>query len=419
MIQGSTAMDTVAVGGAGALPVGYGQGTSRPDLVQMDVADNPHDPSFATHIEIQQQEQQQQQQQQGGGGGRLKLCGPASAIVLSLLVLVAFIGASFNRVTQRVQYLCVAALIVPCVAAIKLTCSGKLSLRTDDPNTVPAHAVVVRFVLGFVGLLPLIVLLSLFITGLLRWALAALLSNLDDSGYRVASVCIFIVALVVAEESSKLLMYVMIDKRSGVSRPELFVYYGMATTLGLASAEVYLTTRELAFIMTGDDAAPVPIGAVLGVVAMSTWFIVPMHLLSSYYLGLAAARVQVLGAQARSVFPVPLLVAILYRSMFLASIFAVALPLNLGLGFGLAVACYALFVVFVMSYQRGMPSEYLRATGYLHFMGYGVLPSSDEAAGGGGDGGAPAPATSAIVDDESVDVLSPPRVVVSAASVPR
>jgi hypothetical protein len=210
-------------------------------------------------------------------------------------------------------------------------------------------------------------------------------------------ILMLVLSLVAAEELTKLAIYVWRDQRSTVARPEHFIYLGLSTALGLVSSEIFFAVRSLAYATSADGTERVAPSTVVWTVIIFSGFLTPMQMLASYYIGLAAARVQVLGQLARSALPGPVAIAVLFRTLFLAAIIIVALPGSVALGFALAIAVFGAFVVVVLRFQEGMPADYLRSTGHLNVLGYGVLPDSDEAAtaaapgaaGGNGQGAAP------------------------------
>ena len=87
----------------------------------------------------------------------------------------------------------------------------------------------------------------------------------------------------------------------------------------------------------------------------------------------------VLGKSPASEIPCPFFICVLFRTMFLSALLIVALPANLPVGMILTVASYVMFMFQVMRYQDQMPVEYLRSTGFISILGFGVLATSEEA----------------------------------------
>lgn len=294
-------------------------------------------------------------------------------MAINALALAAFLVLTLRKAEFGSQYLSVSALVTPILLL------WRLSAEKGGLENLPFPRMFSRFAFGFVVLLPIMIVLCLLWTGLVNLVFGFAVEKLASSAKWDVTLINFIIALVLAEESSKLLMYLSFDKRDEVEKPEYFIYFGSSTALGLVCAEVYFATYFVSSFLHAGEQKEVEFSEVIVLVVIFSGFLIPMQLIGSYYIGLAAARVQLLKKPPTEVLPVPIVLCVLWRTMFLLAIFLI-LPVSFPAGVGLAMATMILFIWIVLRYQDGMPVDYLRATGALHIFGYGVLPESDDGA---------------------------------------
>ncbi len=285
-------------------------------------------------------------------------------LALSSIGLAVFIGITLFGAKHSEQYFAMFALAVP------VCFLWHLAKEKGGLANIPVVKMLTRFTTGFVVLFPVMVFLCMVWTGIVNLVFRFAIDKMHSEQARWdVAVLNFLLALVLAEESSKLALYFLLDRRDQVARPEYYIYFSSSTALGLVTAEVYFATYFMApFLSEGDGQKKVEVGTVITLLIIFTGFLVPMQMLSSYYAGLAIARVQMLEKSVWSELPIPVGLCVLWRTLFLYSIFII-LPKYFFAGVGLAIATMILFMWIVLRYQDNMPVVYLRSTGAMHIVG--------------------------------------------------
>lgn len=358
----------------------------RPELVQMESSDadgapdraavqNSSDTATQAHLD-----RLAQQQQRAGGTFCLGLSfRDFFTIIASFGLLTAYLLFMMQDVQHSVEYLSMTCFVLP-----NLLFAYMLATRHGSSKPLPVAGIILRFVIAFVVLLPLIFLLATLLLVVMVFIVS--IFHPGVAAQDALRVIIVTVVVVISEEVVKLLIYTFKDQRASMqARPEFYIYFGLSTALGVACSEIFIIVRELTKVMDAgaekelERQNGVPqVGEVMLLLVLLTFMMVPMQLLASYMIGLACARV--LQKQSVKEVILPLLIAILFRTLFYVCVFTVFISYSFWMG---GASCFALFLTFtvvVLQYQQGMPAEYLRKTGYISVGGFVALASDEEGA---------------------------------------
>jgi len=213
------------------------------------------------------------------------------------------------------------------------------------------------------------------------WGITVLLTFLvaritpAGASFFLLDVILIITIFVIIEEWAKyeVTRRAVISDQRFRTNPKKFVSTAMFLGAGYATAQCLLWFTFVQLVTSN-----VPFWVLLVEVLILSLFIVPMHLLSAYSIGLGVGKRFTLG-QVTSVTQI-VAPAATARALF---IFVVLGPFLFHTGAALVISCVLCivagiaFLAFVKWQERQMPANYLAQTGYLSVMGYGALPDVD------------------------------------------
>jgi hypothetical protein len=361
--------------------------SQRPDLIEMAAANDQNDPAAQQAAESARDEEAAERQ-------RELLLRRSSMPLIDVLQIIASVGLvlvylvfMMQHVDYPSEYLALTCLFVPNILFMWLLATRH---RPSQGKPLAIAGIVSRFALAFVVLLPAIVLLAVLLLSVIA-TVSTFLGVQGLAATDAVRVLGFSLIVVASEEFVKLTVYLLKDQRVDLDeRPEFYIYFGCSVGLGVACSEIFIIVRELIRIMqqtaevemrreyeTGEAKSKedfVSPAVVLPLVATLTLLLVPMHVLASYYIGLACAKMADEGVRAVLL---PLLMSVIFRTMFLVLVFVVLLPYNFWLGLGVCALVCGVFVWIVMRYESDMPAAYLMRTGSIR-SGFSVLATEDQ-----------------------------------------
>ena len=300
-----------------------------------------------------------------------------------------------------------------------------------------------RFALSWLGLTPVALFIGCIVMVLWIFLVSMIAAVLRFPGWLLMLLIILgaIASFIFFEEMVKLLVLQKSDSYANMTNPRHYTLFNCATALGMGSCEAYywvLLLRSMidaavsaqrhaathaptpvpphggmagdynpgggrgglagaavvalhrgfaALSMASEDEAAaedmqsaVKPGMMISLIIATVFFIIPMHVLASYHIGLAVARVQVLQQTVSPYFPI--MGALLVRTSFICALFFGNELFN-GADWVLGVIIIVVYAIVVKAYEKHMPRQYLEQAGYMSFFGYGLLPSGDEEAATG------------------------------------
>jgi hypothetical protein len=212
------------------------------------------------------------------------------------------------------------------------------------------------------------------ITDYLAHALTTMTGEVDIEINMLRATVIVLIIVTVEELAKFAYTRRAVTKGDTHSNPKTFVLTVLFLSAGYATCQCFLWFFVIFMWEYGD----VPLDILLMEVYMTASFVVPMHLLSAYSIGLGVGKRYTLQKPTSmlSIIVPPVFFRSLYIVMVVGPIFIETDASGIACTIVSMIAAVA-FVLYVKRQEKQLPPNYLARTGYLSALGYGALPDVD------------------------------------------